>query len=132
MGGIVSWVPGGSGAKKNPHAHASTLGCRVPTCGRSLSANPLLMWSSFSQAALQRHVTKILERGQKWNGVPIFPCKIWHGQENNGSGIAASSRTMIEGVHGLDRQAGGVQMGVVRQENGRTQSPMSVLRAMNG
>ena len=39
---------------------------------------------------------------------------------------------MIEAVHGLDIQAGGVQMGVMRQENGRTQSPMSVLRAMNG
>ena len=29
---------------------------------------------------------------------------------------------MIEAVHVLDRQAGGIQMGVVRQENGRTQS----------
>ena len=28
---------------------------------------------------------------------------------------------MVKAVHGLDRQAGGVQMGVVRQENGRTQ-----------
>ena len=83
-------------------------------------------------------VTKILERGQKWNGVPIFPCKIWHGQENNGMtikmsncGIAASSqdiRTMIEAVHVLDRQAGGIQMGVVRQENGRTQSSMSDMK----
>ena len=72
-------------------------------------------------------VTKILERGQKWNGVPIFPCKIWHGQENNGMtikmsdcGIAASSQdiwTMIKAVHVLDRQAGGI----VRQENRRTQ-----------
>ena len=54
------------------------------------------------------------------------------GQENNGMtqsgsncGIASSSqdiRTMIEAVHVLDRQAGGIQMGVVRQENGRTQS----------
>ena len=32
---------------------------------------------------------------------------------------------MIEAVHVLDRQAGGIQMGVVKQENGRTQSPMS-------
>ena len=66
------------------------------------------------------------------------PCKIWHGQENNGMtikmsncGIAASSqdiRTMIEAVHVLDRQAGGIQMGVVRQENGRTQSSMSDMK----
>ena len=37
-------------------------------------------------------------------------------------GITASSqdiRTMIEAVHVLDRQAGGVQMGVVRQEKKR-------------
>ena len=47
-------------------------------------------------------------------------------------GIAASSqdiRTMIEAVHVLDRQAGGIQMGVVKQENGRTQSPMSDMRS---
>ena len=34
-------------------------------------------------------------------------------------GIAASSqdiRTMVEAVYVLDRQAGGIQMGVVRQE----------------
>ena len=58
--------------------------------------------------------------------------------ENNGMtikmsncGIAASSqdiRTMIEAVHVLDRQAGGIQMGVVRQENGRTQSSMSDMK----
>ena len=45
-------------------------------------------------------------------------------------------RTMIEAVHVLDRRAGGIQMDVVRQENGRTKSPMSdmheLLRAMNG
>ena len=29
---------------------------------------------------------------------------------------------MIEAVHVLDRQAGGIQMGVVRQENERTQT----------
>ena len=67
---------------------------------------------------------------------------LWHGQENNGMtikmsncGIASSSqdiRTMIEAVHVLDRQAGGIQMGVVRQENGRTQVRHEVLRAMNG
>ena len=59
-------------------------------------------------------------------------------QEDNGMtikmsncGIAASSqdiRTMIEAVHVLDRQAGGIQMGVVRQENGRTQSSMSDMK----
>ena len=37
-------------------------------------------------------------------------------------------RTMIEAVHVLARQAGGIQMGVVRQENGRTQSPMSDMK----
>ena len=36
---------------------------------------------------------------------------------------------MIEAVHVLDRQAGGIQMGVVRQENGRTQS--SIMSDMN-
>ena len=78
---------------------------------------------------------KILEQGQKWNGVPIFPCKIWHGQENNSMtikmSVAASIqdiRTMIEAVHVLDRRAGGIQMDVVRQENGRTQSPMSDMK----
>ena len=35
---------------------------------------------------------------------------------------------MIEAVHVLDRQAGGIQMGVVRQENGRTQSSMSDMK----
>ena len=88
------------------------------------------------------HVTKILERGQKWNGVPIFPCKIWHGHgmtiKMSNCGIAAFSqdiRTMIEAVHVLDRQAGGIQIGVVRQENGRTQSSMSDMKKkgpMNG
>ena len=68
------------------------------------------------------NVTKSLERGQKWNGVPIFPCKIRHGQENNGMmsdwhwPLLLLARTMIEAAHVLDRQAGGIQMGVVRQE----------------
>ena len=35
-------------------------------------------------------------------------------------------RTVVEAVHVLDRQ--GVQMGVVRQENGRTQSLMSDMK----
>ena len=42
-------------------------------------------------------------------------------------GIASSSqdiRTVIEAVHVLDRQAGGIQ----RQENGRTQSSMSDMK----
>ena len=63
-------------------------------------------------ACLCRPVTKILERCQKWNGVPILSCKIWHGQENNGmadsvSGIAIPA---IKGLCGtkklfmLDRQ----------------------------
>ena len=55
MGGIVSWVPGGSGAKKIPmHMHPLWVaGCQLAegVC----QPNPLLMWSSFSQAALQRH-----------------------------------------------------------------------------
>ena len=48
-------------------------------------------------------VTKILEPCQKWNGVPILSCKIWHGQENNtmsDCGIySCDKRTVIEGVH---------------------------------
>ena len=68
---------------------------------------------------------------------PIFSCKIWQGQENNGMtikmscGIAASSqnkRTVIEAVHVLDRQ----EVSRWRQENGRTHIRHEVLRAMNG
>ena len=47
--------------------------------GISMDTPTLVQSDVFSHT---RPVTKILERGQKWNGVPIFPCKIWHGQEN--------------------------------------------------
>ena len=43
-----------------------------------------VMHFSFVSSLVGIPVTKILERGQKWNGVPILSCKIWHGQENNG------------------------------------------------
>ena len=61
------------------------------------------------------YVTKILERCQKWNGVPILSCKIWHGEENNGMASrlqalgqdderlwhchTCDKRTVIEAVH---------------------------------
>ena len=53
-----------------------------PTSGQRSYSN-----LEISMKFLGAPVTKILERGQKWNGVPIFPCKIWHGQENNGMTI---------------------------------------------
>ena len=40
------------------------------------------------------HCNENFGTGQKWNGVPILSCKIWHGQENNGM----ASRTMSGGI----------------------------------
>ena len=63
-----------------PHAHYYC--CRLT---EEEEGSPALIACLNSRA--KGAVTKILEQGQKWNGVPIFSCKIWHGQENNGMTI---------------------------------------------